>query len=89
MSIFLIFCVLAAAGWLVLSVTNRDSSDRPDASVAAYSRAMAALTPQPDAQLSPRRPARRAPARATRSRPRTGPPAHRRSVSATRTTTRR
>jgi hypothetical protein len=45
MSILLVLCVLAAAAWLLLSVGRRDSADRPDASVEAYARAMAALSP--------------------------------------------
>jgi hypothetical protein len=91
MSIFLILCVLAAAGWLLLSVSNRDSADRPDASVAAYSRAMAALSPESDAPLSPRQPVRRAPARATRprQRPRHAAAGRRPHPAAARTATRR
>ena len=90
MSLFLIFCVLAAAGWLLLSLTNRDSSDRPDASVAAYSRAMEALSPQHEHRSAARQPVRPGPAgRPARPRQRTAPAGPRRSAPVARSSTRR
>lgn len=76
MSTILVFCVLATAGWLVLSLLGRVSDAGPKDSVDDFSRALSALASDPGARPpgSPRPRSRRPASRPGRPRrPRTRP----------------
>jgi hypothetical protein len=56
MSTILVFCVIASAAWLVMSLISRSSSSGPKDSVEDFSRALSALSPQDPAARRPARP---------------------------------
>jgi hypothetical protein len=56
MSTILVFCVIATAAWLVMSLIGRSSSSGPKDSVEDFSRALSALSPTDPSARRPARP---------------------------------